>query len=51
MDAHQIATMFAGHGGRIRAGLIIVGFGGAIYCPWAAAISVQLKRMKAGSRP
>ena len=30
MDAHQIATMFAQHGGRIRAGLIIVGFGGAI---------------------
>jgi hypothetical protein len=35
MDAHQIASMFAEHGGRIRAGLIIVGFGGAIYCAWA----------------
>jgi hypothetical protein len=51
MDAHQIATMFAEHGGRIRAGLIIVGFGGAIYCPWAAAISVQLKRIEGRFSP
>jgi hypothetical protein len=51
LDAHQIATMFAEHGWRIRTGLIVVGFGGAIYCPWAAEISVQLKRIEGRFSP
>jgi hypothetical protein len=49
--AAEIAGMFADHTNRIRAGMIVLMFGGAFYAPWAAVISVQLKRIEGRSSP
>jgi len=50
-NATQIATLFAEHTTRIRAGMVVLMFGGAFYAPWAAVISVQLKRIEGRSSP
>ena len=49
--AAEIAGIFADHTNRIRAGMIVLMFGGAFYAPWAAVISVQLKRIEGRSSP
>ncbi len=45
-DAGQIAAIFSADPNRIRIGLILTAFGAALIVPWAAAISVQMRRME-----
>jgi hypothetical protein len=50
-SAAEIAAIFAEHTNSIRAGMVVLLFGGAIYGPWAAVITVQLKRIEGRSSP
>jgi len=50
-DALTIARRFAEDTNSIRFGLILLMIGGALYAPWSAVISVQLKRIEGRYSP
>lgn len=45
-NAGQIAAIFHADPNRIRAGLIVTIFGSALIVPWAASISIQMRRIE-----
>jgi hypothetical protein len=45
-DAGQIAAIFSADPNRIRIGLIVMMFGAVLIVPWAASISIQMRRME-----
>jgi hypothetical protein len=49
--AQEIAHRFATDTDMIRAGLVLLMFGGALYAPWSAVITVQLKRIEGRYSP
>lgn len=51
LDAEAIAEIYRTDSLRIMAGMVIMGFGSALYLPWVAAISVQLKRIEGQFSP
>jgi hypothetical protein len=44
-SAPAVASYFARHVNRIRIGMLIVSFAGALVAPWSVAISLQLRRI------
>ncbi|MFL0197897.1 hypothetical protein ACJDU8_20345 [Clostridium sp. WILCCON 0269] len=47
----EVAKLFQTNTTAIVIGLILFGFGGALYLPWTAEISVQLKRIEGKNSP
>lgn len=47
----EVAQLFQTNTTAIKIGLILFGFGGALYLPWTAVISVQLKRIEGPNSP
>lgn len=50
-DALEIARRFQEDADSIRFGMILLMIGGALYAPWSAVISVQLKRIEGRYSP
>jgi hypothetical protein len=43
---HQVVQLYAQHTDRLRAGLVLMMISAGFFAPWAAVISVQLKRIE-----
>jgi hypothetical protein len=50
-NPEQVAAMFQDRTNFIRIGLLFLAFGGAFFCPWVAAITVQMKRIEGQFAP
>jgi hypothetical protein len=51
LSAQQTAALFQGSPVMVRLGFLVLMFAGALYGPWSAVISVQLKRIEGRHTP